>query len=648
MKTLALALLAGLASTVPALGAPAEHHLHSFASVALSPDGSIVADVEAVDQPGSTAPAVGTLLLRPLVGGAPHAISCPGTTPCRISAPTWSPDGRRLAYLVRDPKAGTTSVWTVNADGSGAKPWLSDFAGILNAPRWSADGSVLALLATANAHKEIGATQAGAAMTGEISADLDADVQRIALLGGDAHLRFVSPAKLFVYEYDWTPDGHGFAATGAYGNGDDDWWVARLYAIGVGGDAHEILEPTFQMNAPRVSPDGKTVAFIGGLMSDFGSVGGDIYTMPLAGGAATDVTPGIAASVNSLAWRADGTLTFTALVDDRSALEMLDPASGATKTLWSAPESIAANDVMRISLSRDQSHGALIHQDFEHPPEIEAGPVGHFANLTHDNEGIPALTQARSISWTNEGYHVQGWLLAPLTPGSIGKKSPMIVVVHGGPSAAATPFFVSSGQTADLLAHGYFVFEPNPRGSYGQGEKFASANVKDFGYGDLRDILSGVDAVEKVAPVDDARLGLTGFSYGGYMTMWAVTQTHRFKAAAAGAGVANWQSYYGENGIDQWMIPFFGASVYADPAVYAKSSPMTYITNVRTPTFVFVGQYDIECPAPQSEEFWHALHTLGVPTDLVIYAGEGHGVRMPEHQKDLEKRVLDWFARYLN
>jgi dipeptidyl aminopeptidase/acylaminoacyl peptidase len=643
----ALLLAAGLVFAVPAIAGAADRPLHLYAQVAIAPDGGAVADVESIETPpDAKAPPVATLVIRSLRGGATRTINCPTDSPCRLSAPTWSPDGRRLAYLLRDEKAGTSSVWTVNADGSGAKPWAADFAGTFNAPRWAPDGSALAVLATAGAHKEIGATQAGAALTGEISAELEQDVQRIALIGGDGVPRFVSPDKLFVYEYDWVPDGHGFVATGAYGNGDDDWWIARLYAIGVGGDAHELLAPTQQINAPRVSPDGKTVAFISGLMSDFGSVGGDVYTVPLAGGTPVDVTPDIAASVNSIAWRADGKLVFTALVGDRTALETLDPATRQTATLWSAPESIAGDGTMRVALSHDGTRGALVHQDFEHPPEIAAGPVGRWSNVTHDNDGIAPLLHARSVSWTNDGFHVQGWLLLPTTLAP-GKKYPMIVSVHGGPSAAAGPYFITRGTVPELIAHGYAVFEPNPRGSYGQGERFAAANVKDFGGGDLRDILAGVDAVEKVAPIDDARLGITGFSYGGYMTMWAVTQTHRFKAAAAGAGIANWQSYYGENGIDQWMIPFFGASVYADPAVYAKSSPITYITNVRTPTFVFVGERDVECPAPQSLEFWHALHTLGVPSSLVIYAGEGHGIRNPVDQRDAMHRTLAWFDQYL-
>ncbi len=242
---------------------------------------------------------------------------------------------------------------------------------------------------------------------------------------------------------------------------------------------------------------------------------------------------------------------------------------------------------------------------------------------------------------------MQGWLIPPpkIEPG---RRYPMIVVIHGGPSGVVTSSWPDNfSLTHRLAAEGYFVFVPNPRGSYGQGEAFTRANVKDFGGGDLRDILSGVDRVVATHPVDPERLGVTGWSYGGYMTMWAVTQTNRFKAAMAGAGIANWTSYYGENLIDQWMIPFFGASVYDDPEVYAKSSPITFIKRVKTPTLVIVGERDAECPAPQSFEFWHALKTLGVPTELVVYPGEGHMFTDSTHSRDVEARTVAWFAKYL-
>ena len=202
--------------------------------------------------------------------------------------------------------------------------------------------------------------------------------------------------------------------------------------------------------------------------------------------------------------------------------------------------------------------------------------------------------------------------------------------------------------TSRVLAHfGYFVLRPNPRGSFGQGEAFTRGNVKDFGYGDLRDILAGVDDVVNHFPVDNNRVGIGGWSYGGYMTMWAVTQTQRFHAAVAGAGIANWQSYYGENDIDQWMIPFFGASVYDDPAVYAKSSPITFIKNVKTPTLILVGDRDGECPTPQSFEFWHALETLGVENRFVVYPNEGHMIYDSAHRHDIMQRTLEWYDRHL-
>jgi dipeptidyl aminopeptidase/acylaminoacyl peptidase len=220
----------------------------------------------------------------------------------------------------------------------------------------------------------------------------------------------------------------------------------------------------------------------------------------------------------------------------------------------------------------------------------------------------------------------------------------MLVSVHGGPAAVVRAGWARAGLPLQLFSQqGYFVFMPNPRGSYGEGEEFTRANAHDFGRGDLEDILAGVDAVVKSYPVDDQRIGIAGWSYGGYMTMWAVTQTHRFRAAFAGAGIANWQSYYGENGIDQWMIPYFGASVYDDPAVYAKSSPINFIKNVQTPTLVIVGDRDAECPPAQSYEFWHALKTLGVKTEFVLYPGEGHGFHDPQHIRDRFQRVVQWF-----
>jgi dipeptidyl aminopeptidase/acylaminoacyl peptidase len=264
------------------------------------------------------------------------------------------------------------------------------------------------------------------------------------------------------------------------------------------------------------------------------------------------------------------------------------------------------------------------------------------------NAGLVAPLRVQSVRWKSDQYEVQGWLLLPKDkPKDARAKLPLVTVVHGGPAAAHTPRFSGVGLTKKLIESGYAIFRPNPRGSFGQGEQFAAANVRDLGHGDFRDIQAGIDAVLKVAPVDGARLGIMGGSYGGFMTMWAVTQTHRFKAAVASAGISNWQSYAGENGIGGWLVPYFGATVYDDPAVYARSSPINFIKQVTTPTFEYVGERDIECPAPQTQEFWRALKTLEVPTASVIYPGEGHAIRAPKNAVDAEERTLAWFDKYL-
>jgi dipeptidyl aminopeptidase/acylaminoacyl peptidase len=253
----------------------------------------------------------------------------------------------------------------------------------------------------------------------------------------------------------------------------------------------------------------------------------------------------------------------------------------------------------------------------------------------------------KSVHWPSDDFTIQGWLLYPINFDPE-KKYPMVVSVHGGPSSMVHSAWPGPPSfSAALSAAGYFVFYPNPRGSYGQGEAFTRANVKDFGGGDFRDIVAGARQVFGLEPIDPQRVGITGWSYGGYMTMWAVTQTDMFRAAVAGAGLANFESYYGENQIDKWMVPFFGATVYDDPEVYRKSSPIAFIKKAKTPALVLVGDSDGECPTPQSYEFWHALKTLGVETELVVYDHEGHSFAKPAHQRDVIERVAAWFDAHL-
>ena len=627
-----LAALAGASLSVPASAAT----LHEYAGLALSPSGDRVAAIETDAIPDATRKEHGHIVIRSASTGKILSSLDPCAT-CDYSGLAFAPGGR-LVYLQR--AKGTTKLMI---QGAGAPVTLATIEGIAQEPRFSPDGKRIALLVTMGARKETGATQAGIRQVGEIGEKNDE--QRIAILPASGGApRLVSPSNRYIYEYDWVPDGSGFVATSALGNGDNNWWIAELDRIdGISGAVQKIAAPKLQMNQPRVSPDGRTVAFIGGLMSDFGSIGGDVYTVSINGGVPTNRTDGYKGSFTSLKWGKAG-LVASAIVGDRVAIIPFSGALSPGQPLWADQANIAANGA-KFARSDDGRTIAFVRQDFEHAPAIYAGKVSSPRKISNDNDAWAPLVSARSLSWQSGPYRVQGWLLAPRSPAP--GKSPMVTIVHGGPSSAHMPGFIWQGTQADLLRAGYYVFEPNPRGSYGQGEAFTRANMRDFGGGDLKDILAGIDAAERAAPIDDNRLGLMGGSYGGFMSMWANTQTNRFKAIVAGAGLSNWISYYGINGIDQWMIPFFGKSMYDDPDAYWAVSAIRTIKHAHTPTFIYVGERDIEVPPTQSTEYWHALQAMNVPTSLVIYPDEGHGIRDPKNALDVRKRTLAWFNHYL-
>ena len=305
--------IALITSSVAAAQAP-ERLVHRYLTVAVSPDGRRVASVEGDSPPSGRSPAVRDLALRGVDGAAAVVVPMPcGRVPqCWPSSPVWSPDGKLLTFALRTPGTHARSLYSVDPDG-GRLTKLLDFDGTITDLRYGRDGR-LAMLATAGATKEVGATEAGAPITGDLGGP--PAEQRIAILDA-GRLTFVSPPDLFVYQYDWMPDGSGFFGTAAPGDGDNNWWVAKLYSFS--GDGARVLftppDARHQIANPRVSPDGRSVAFISGLMSDFGSTGGDVYVASTTSGEAHDITPGLHASATSLGWGCDGRL-LTRLLDN--------------------------------------------------------------------------------------------------------------------------------------------------------------------------------------------------------------------------------------------------------------------------------------------------------------------------------------------
>ena len=625
---------------------------HRFEQAAISPDGKKVAWVEDVITKRGVSTGDTVIYVAELASkNPPKRISAAVADAIHAEASVaWSPDSKKLAFLSDAAKAGQLQLYVMDAAGpTGSARKLTQVKGFLSTPGWSPDGKTIAVLFTENATRAAGPLVAETPETGEIKDSFFE--QRLALVdAATGKLRQLSPADTYVYEYDWSPDGLHFAVTAALGNGDNNWYIAELFTLDAAtGLMKSIYKPPLQIANPAWSPDGQRIAFIGGLMSDEPSVGGDIFTIPAAGGEAKNITPEMKASASWLAWTPDAKIIFGEYLEGDSALASVNPVDNHITELFRVPGQLTAGAWgINLSLSRDAKSSAVIRSSFSAPPEVWAGATANWTQITQRNKSIkPGWGEAKSLHWKNGGFDVQGWLLYPrdFDPN---KKYPLVVRVHGGPGAAVLSEWPSSSDYYSPLAGaGYFVLQPNPRGSFGQGEAFTRANVKDFGYGDFKDIMAGVDEAIKVAPIDPNRLGICGWSYGGYMTMWAVTQTNRFKAAMAGAGLSNWQSYYGENLIDQWMIPFFGKSVYDDPDVYAKSSPINFIKHAKTPTLILVGDSDGEVPAPQSYEFWHALKTLGIETQLVVYEHEGHHFAKPADQRDRARRTVAWFDAHL-
>jgi dipeptidyl aminopeptidase/acylaminoacyl peptidase len=635
--------------------------------VALSPDGKLLAWAGANDlHLVATAAVEQDRVLSPDTASKPANTAL---SACRSSDPIWSADSTQLAFLSECDKQGINTaqsqIWIFTPANNTVRQ-LTHLTGRLSKPEFSPDGNTIAFLFVQNGTRSAGALDAMKPAIGVIGED-NVEVQTVKTV--DVATGYVPKnniTDLYIYEFSWSPDSKRIAYTAAPSPGENNWWVARLYVVGIDPSKplpnakESLLEPRIlvdpttipgtlhglQLALPRFSPDGKNIAFLGGLMSDFGSNGGDLYITSSEGKDTHPFTEGRKASIAWFQWlnsehvliseRERGKVHVAVLGTSGHQLPFTSQNFDGTVGSGESP--------LSLSVSLSTRNVAFFASSFEKAPEVYFGTPGNLHQVTHLNDALkPSWGKSESIEYTNDGFNLQGFLLYPAHYDPA-KKYGLITYVHGGPSGSnASTWPMASFGPAPFSALDYFVFLPNPRGSFGQGETFTQANRKDFGYGDLRDILVGLDLLEKKLPIDPAREGITGWSYGGYMTMFAVTQTHRFHAAVAGAGIANWLSYYGENSIDQWMTPFFGDTVYNDPAIYAKSSPITFIKEVRTPTLIVVGDRDGECPAPQSFEFWHALRALNVPSELVVYPNEGHHFRDPAHRIDVLTRALNWF-----
>ena len=622
----------------------------------ISPDGMVVAFEVADRYKIDTKTPKGTIWIVDTNGGKARPFTA---GPRRDRHPRWSPDSQTLAFVSDRDQDGQPQIYLL-ARGGGEAMALSSEKGQIEELRWSADGRQIFFLMI-DPQTDLEKTQE---QNKDDVIEFEEHPKYARIYALDVASKAVRPLtgeKLQAWEFDVSADGTRTALVAADNPFEWSWYQSRI-SIVAGPDAVEKIlhQSKRQLARPVLSPDGKWVAFLTSTWSDRGVTAGDLYVVTSDGSAeARNLTPDYGGSVSWMEWSADSrSLVFLALENIESAFGEIDIASGKMRHLWSGPVALANSGQQTFSMARAGGTLAAARESANEAREIWAGRSTGTAlawtRLTniHSQTAEYHQTQLESIQWKGaDGSPMQGFLLKPHDYDPA-KRYPMVTAVHGGPTSAYSytyPLTFRVGWIGLLAAQGIVVFMPNPRGSVGWGLRFAESNLGDMGGKDFLDVMAGIDFLVASGVADEKRLGLAGWSYGGYMTMWGVSQSNRFKAAMAGAGIANWKSFHGLTKYPTFDVLFYGADPYDidKEAAYELYSPLTYIKRIKTPTLVVHGEKDPDVPAGQAYEFHRALKDHGVETQLAIYPRELHGFNEKAHILDLWDRVVNWFVTRL-
>ncbi len=611
-----------------------------FRDTAVAPDGARAAWSEKVaDANGEEI--LGAISVADLPAGKPRRLTAGKDGKAhREWGAAFSPDGRTIAFLSDAAARGQLQIWLAPAAG-GPPRQLTRVKGQIDHLLWSADGKSLAFLFVEGSAQETGALVAYKPDSGVVQEEFEE--QRIAVADAKTgQVRQVSPADMYVYDYDWSPDGATFAAEAVKGSGTNNYWVAELYRVDAAtGQARSILKPSLQIACPRFSPDGKFVAFIHGVMSDEGSTGGDVWSVAIDATSSRNLTPNMKWSARALFWTPTAELLFTAEADGGHGVASVDFGQGTIRPLWSAAASL-----QDFSMARQAPVSAAICSSFEKPPEVCAGPVGQWKPLTTANAKATAWWgNARSLHWQSDGANVQGWLLYPLAFDPA-RRYPMVVLVHGGPSSMQNP----PGPTAGRRPSRRRAISSSCRT-----RAAATASARRSCRATSRTSAAATCGTSSRASTRSCAprpwtASASASPAGATAATWRCGRSRRptasprpSRAPASPAGRATTGRTRSTRGCCPSSAPPSTTTRRSTRSPRRSSSSRTS----KTPTLVLHGDRDSEVPTPQGYEFWHALKALGVPTQLVIYTNEGHGIRQPEHQLDILERTVGWFDKYL-
>ena len=575
------------------------------------------------------------------------------------SSPAWSPDGRWLAFMSN--RSGKRNVWRVGLDGTPAEQ-LTDVVGELGEFRWSPDGRRLAYLVTdPPAEEELRQVQEkrDARVVGEAyrfarlyRLDLDAAAGRVGQPLTQPHLQVGGHrgAGLSGAAFEWSPDGSAIAFSHSPSPSGDDWVRADVSVVDVAtGRVRPLAATPAAEGGVAWSPDGRWIAVTVSDTPPTYALTFRVVLVSPADGTARPLADSFDRRPAIVGWTRDARAVVISEARGTVArLSALPAGGGAAVDL--SPDTLM---VSAPTLNPAGTYVGFVAEAPDRAPEPYVSRLTPFAPLrVAALQSLPAIPMGRteSIRWRSfDGREIEGLLTYPVgyRPGS---RVPLLTILHGGPPASFTQTFtggVSAYPIAAFASAGFAVLRPNVRGSSGYGREFRYANLRDWGGGDFRDALAGIDALVHQGVVDADRLGVMGWSYGGYLTAFAITQTTRFRAASVGAGITDLISYVGTADIPGFVGSYFGGEFWDAPELWHDRSAVHNVKAVTTPTLIQHGENDLRVPISQGYELYTALKRRNVPVTMVVYPRQGHVIDEPKLQLDVMRRNLEWFRRWV-
>ena len=558
-------------------------------------------------------------------------------------SPAWSPDGSKLAFT--SDRTDKTQIYLISPQGGEADP-LTSLEDGMRSFAWSPDGTSIAYTAT---EAKSASVKDRDKKYGEFQV-VEQDQRMTHLFTVDVATRATKPltsGAFTVGNFTWSPDGRSIAFDHRINPELKNGGTADISIVTIAdASVRTLVTQDGPDTNPVWSPDGSRIAFQTSMANPAYMYRNNlIATVPASGGAPTVLSAAFDEDSSIVDWKTSG-IYFAASARTYSYLYKLDPQTKAVARISPADHTVNSS----FSLSKDGQMIASMRADAKSIAEVYVGSQ----KITDMNAQTASWATGTLdvVSWkSQDGATIEGILHKP-ADFDASKKYPLLVVIHGGPTGVSRAIpFTSNIYPIDVwVPRGVLVLEPNYRGSAGYGETFRALNVRNLGIGDAWDVLSGIDSLIAKGIVDPAKVGTMGWSQGGYISAFLATHdAARFKAISVGAGISDWMTYYVNTDITPFTRQYLKATPWDDPDIYAKTSPITYIKQAKTPTLIQHGATDQRVPLPNAFELYHGLQDNKVPTKLIVYqgfGGVGHGPTKPKSNRATMDHNVEWFDQY--